>query len=63
MPAELLMMIVAFASPSCQVLSSLRMAAILDGQMLCVMATIWPWPWPRSRSTGSLRPQPRSEWK
>lgn len=30
MPAELLMMIVAFASPSCQVLSSLRMGEALQ---------------------------------
>ncbi|XP_072823074.1 glutamate receptor ionotropic, kainate 5 isoform X3 [Vicugna pacos] len=36
MPAELLLLlIVAFASPSCQVLSSLRMAAILDDQTVC----------------------------
>lgn len=36
MPAELLLLlIVAFANPSCQVLSSLRMAAILDDQTVC----------------------------
>ncbi|XP_058901287.1 glutamate receptor ionotropic, kainate 5 isoform X2 [Kogia breviceps] len=36
MPAELLLLLtVAFASPSCQVLSSLRMAAILDDQTVC----------------------------
>uniref|UniRef100_A0A8C5KTI1 Glutamate receptor n=1 Tax=Jaculus jaculus TaxID=51337 RepID=A0A8C5KTI1_JACJA len=36
MPAELLMLLIAaFASPSCQVLSSLRMAAILDDQTVC----------------------------
>ncbi|KAF5921342.1 hypothetical protein HPG69_007315 [Diceros bicornis minor] len=36
MPAELLLLlIVAFVSPSCQVLSSLRMAAILDDQTVC----------------------------
>lgn len=34
MPAELLL-IVTFASPSCQVFSSLHMAAIPDGQTLC----------------------------
>lgn len=30
----------------------------------CVaVASVWPWPWPGSRSTGSLRSQPRPEWK
>nr|DAJ12201.1 TPA_inf: putative NMDtranscript(altDon_e2) [Homo sapiens] len=57
MPAELLLLlIVAFASPSCQ----------LQSWMIrqCVAAvSVWPWPWPGSRSTGSSRSQPRPEWK
>ncbi|XP_075845053.1 glutamate receptor ionotropic, kainate 5 isoform X3 [Microtus pennsylvanicus] len=57
MPAELLLLlIVAFANPSCQLQSWTT--------RLCVaVVSVWPWPWPGNKSTGSSRSQPRPEWK
>ncbi|XP_055992733.1 glutamate receptor ionotropic, kainate 5 isoform X2 [Sorex fumeus] len=57
MPAELLLLlIVAFASPSRQLPSWTTRPCVAVG-------SVWPWPWPGSRSTGSSRSLPRPGWK
>ncbi|XP_055001022.1 glutamate receptor ionotropic, kainate 5 isoform X2 [Sorex araneus] len=57
MPAELLLLlIVAFASPSRQLPSWTTRPCVAVG-------SVWPWPWPGSRSTGSSRSPPRPGWK
>ncbi|XP_041510799.1 glutamate receptor ionotropic, kainate 5 isoform X3 [Microtus oregoni] len=57
MPAELLLLlIVAFANPSCQLQS-------WTTRLFVAVVSVWPWPWPGNKSTGSSRSQPRPEWK
>ncbi|XP_057607833.1 glutamate receptor ionotropic, kainate 5 isoform X3 [Chionomys nivalis] len=57
MPAELLLLlIVAFANPSCQLQSWTTRPCV-------AVVSVWPWPWPGNKLTGSSRSQPRPEWK